>query len=89
MGGTYAKRVVAGVALEKQIRHLAFEVLDEKDMREIMQLAGAETALVGEAGAALRIVLAERIADYTVKALSEAKKRGIDMGAAAMIIGSR
>jgi hypothetical protein len=89
MGGPYARRVVFRGALEKQITRLAFEALDENDLKEIMQLVGSETALVGEASAALRILLAERITDYAIRAMSEARKRRIGMGAAAMIIGSR
>jgi hypothetical protein len=71
----------------RQIRGKALEMLEKSDMSEIFELAGtAEKS--GEASAALKAVLAERITEYTIKAMSEAKRRGTKVGAAAIIIAA-
>jgi hypothetical protein len=69
----------------QRIKAKAIEVLDKSDWNEILELAG-RTEGNGEASAALKAVLAERITEYTVKAMGEAKKRGTKLGAAVIII---
>ena len=41
------------------------------------------------AGAALKAVLAEKAAEYTIKAMGEAKKHKIKLGAAAIILAAK
>lgn len=68
---------------ELKMRTLAAKALEGSDLGRIMELAG--TAECGaEAGEVLKAVLAERIAEYTMKAMQVARKRKIGLGAAAM-----
>ncbi len=79
--------IVERQRVARQIRAKAMEALEASDMREILELAGtAEKS--GEASAALKAVLAERITEYTIKAMGEAKRRGTRLGAAAIIIAA-
>jgi maltooligosyltrehalose synthase len=71
----------------RRIRAKALEILDRSDWNEILELAGSMESS-GEASAALKAVLAERITEYTVKAMREARKRGTKLGAAAIIIAA-
>jgi hypothetical protein len=73
---------------ERRMRELAERALEESDLEGIMELAGAGDGGT-EASAALKAVLAERVAEYTMRAMKEAKKRKISFGAAAMVIGSK
>lgn len=75
-------------ARERRMRVLAERALEESNLREIMELAGAIDGGT-EASAALKAVLAERVAEYTVRAMKEAKRRKIGFGAAAMVIGCK
>ncbi len=70
-----------------RIRKKAFELLDRNDLNEILELAGT-TERTGEASAALKAVLADKITEYTVRAMKEAKRRGTRLGAAAIIIAA-
>lgn len=73
---------------ELKLRVLAEKALEESNLDEIMELAGA-AGNGTEASAALKAILAERVAEYTVKAMKEAKSRKIGFGAAAMVIGCK
>jgi hypothetical protein len=73
---------------EFRMRVLAAKALEESNLAEIMELAGAVEGGT-EASAALKAVLAERVAEYTVRAMKEAKRRKITFGAAAMVIGCK
>jgi hypothetical protein len=73
---------------EAKMRLLAAKALDESNLAEIMELAGA-TRGGTEAGEALKAVLAEKMTEYTMRAMKEAKKRRIGFGAAAMVIGCK
>jgi hypothetical protein len=85
MGGATG---VLGRSRERQLRRIAATALEESDFDELMRAAGA-TGQEREASAALRAVLAERIAEYTQRAMRETKRRRIGLSAAAIIIGSR
>jgi hypothetical protein len=89
MGGLYSRRALTGGIGERELQRLALKALEGSDLGRVMQLAGGEPELLDEAGAALKAVLAERIVEYTIRAMGEAKKRKISMGAAAVILGSR
>lgn len=73
---------------EFRMQVLAAKALEKSNLDEIMELAGAVESGT-EASAALKAILAERVAEYTVRAMKEAKRRRIDLGAAAMVIGSK
>lgn len=79
--------IVEGHRTARRVKAKALEVLDRSDWNEVLELAG-NTEGSGEASAALKAVLAERITEYTVKAMKEAKKRGTRLGAAAIIIAA-
>ena len=80
------KRVV-GSKVALRIRERAAAALKDSDMEDIFSEAGAyevdETA-----GSALKALLAEKTAEYAVRAMKEAKKRGMRLGAAALIIAA-
>ncbi len=84
----WIEEIVEKQRAAKRIRAKAMEVLDRSDWNEVLELAGRTTESSGEASAALKAVLAERITEYTVKAMGEAKRRGTKLGAAAIIIAS-
>lgn len=73
--------------IAKRIRSKALEALEGSDMSQIFELAGT-IERSEEASAALKAVLAERITEYTIRAMGEAKRRGTKVGAAAIIIAA-
>ncbi len=86
-GIEWVEDIVEKKKVSKRIKAKAVEVLDRSDWNEILELAGT-TERSGEASAALKAVLAERITEYTVKAMKEARRRGTKLGAAAIIIAA-
>lgn len=77
-----------GDQVRKRIKSAAAEAIEEVNLSEILQLAGAD-GNADEAGAALKAVIAERVAEYATGAMDEARKRKIKLGAAAIIIAAR
>jgi hypothetical protein len=77
-----------GLNTEERMRLMAAKALEESNLAEIMELAGAAQSGT-EASEALKAILAERVAEYTVRAMKEAKRRKIGFGAAAMVIGCK
>jgi ribosomal protein L12E/L44/L45/RPP1/RPP2 len=73
---------------ELRMRVLAAKALEKSNLDEIMELAGAAGSGT-EASAALKAILAERVAEYTVRAMNEAKRRKISFGPAAVVIGCK
>lgn len=73
--------------IARRIRSKALEALEGSNMREVLELAGT-IEKHEEASAALKAILAERIADYAIRAMREAKKRGTKVGAATIIIAA-
>gem|GEM_PF-1934993 len=71
----------------RAIKGKAAEALEKSDLGEILDLAGAGPSKE-EASAALKAILAERMADYTIKAMRVARGRGTKMGAAAIVIAA-
>ncbi|MDE1865102.1 MAG: hypothetical protein KGH94_00470 [Candidatus Micrarchaeota archaeon] len=82
------KRLGLADTREFRMRVLAAKALEESNLAGIMELAGAIDGGT-EASAALKAILAERVGEYTVRAMKEAKKRRIAFGAAAMVIGCK
>ena len=81
MGGM-AKEEIA-----KRVRQEAITALKDSDFGEVLEALGTEND-DGATSAALKAVLVERITEYAVGALREAKKRGVKLGAAAIIIAA-
>ncbi|MGD0729601.1 MAG: hypothetical protein ABR981_05995 [Candidatus Micrarchaeaceae archaeon] len=73
--------------IAKQIKDKALEALEKSDLSEVLELAGTMERNE-EASAAMKAILAEKITEYTIKAMGEAKKRGTKVGAAAIIIAA-
>ena len=70
-----------------QLRKRAKEAFRESDLGKVFETLGVgETDEAAEE--ALKTVLAGKAADYMMKAIQEAKKRGMEMGAAAIIIAA-
>ena len=70
------------------IKERAREALDDSDLDQVFDLAGAGCANK-TAGTAMKAVLAEKLTEYTMRAIKEAKKRGTALGAAAIIIAAQ
>ncbi|MCL5430109.1 MAG: hypothetical protein M1504_01370 [Candidatus Marsarchaeota archaeon] len=81
---------IFGVVDERRlrIRAKATEALKSMDMSEIFEEAGVDGSSE-VAGAAMKRVLAEKVADNMVRAMREAKKRKIRLDAAAILIAAR
>jgi hypothetical protein len=79
VGGLFENQV------RKRMKSAAAEAMEGVNLSEILQLAGADD----EADAALKSVIAERVAEYATRAMDEARKRKIKLGAAAIIIAAR
>ena len=73
---------------KSRIRQKAIECLQNSDLSVVFETAGMEVA-DESAGAAMKAVLAERLADCAVKAMKEAKRRNAKVGAATIIIASQ
>ncbi|MDE1871231.1 MAG: hypothetical protein KGI06_03260 [Candidatus Micrarchaeota archaeon] len=79
--------IVERQRVARRIKSKAQEVLERSDWHEVLDLAGMAEGN-GEATAALKAIMADRITEYTVKAMDEAKRRGTKLGAAAIIIAA-
>ena len=79
LGGTKATR----------IREKATEALRASDLSKVFEIAGVNQDSLETAGAALKVVLAEKVAACTIRAMREAKKRKMRLGAAAIIIAAQ
>jgi hypothetical protein len=73
--------------MAKKVREQAFTALKDSDLSEVLELLGADVN-DGPTSAALKAVLAERMTDYAIGAMNEAKKRGVKVGAATIIIAA-
>jgi len=81
MGGL-AKEEVA-----RKVRQAAVTALKNSNFADVLETLGMDND-DGATGAALKAVLAERITEYAVGAVQEAKKRGVRLGAATIIIAA-
>jgi hypothetical protein len=83
---------ITGLARETRdgrIRAKALEALKNSDLTAVFETAGIDGDGYETAGAALRTVLAERLAQCTIRAMKEAKRRGMKLGAAAIILAAQ
>ena len=76
------------VAKTRKIRDRALEALKDSDLTAVFETAGIDDSYE-TAGAALKAVLAEKLADCTIRAMGVARKRGMKLGAAAVIIAAQ
>jgi hypothetical protein len=77
-----------GTARDAKVRDLAAKALEGSDFSEVFETVGMEDSYE-TAGAALRTVLAEKLADCTLKAIKEAKRRKMRLGAATVILAAQ
>ncbi len=70
-----------------RIKERAADALRDSKIEKIFGEAGMES-FDETAGSALRALLAEKTAEYTMRAIKEARKRGMRLGAAALIIAA-
>ena len=77
-----------GKASANRIKDKAIEALHESDLAAVFELAGMD-GNIESAGAAMKTVLAEKLAEYTIRAMEEAKRRNMKLGAAAIIIAAQ
>lgn len=76
-----------GLGVRDRVRARAAQALKESEMTQIFSEAGAYKC--DEAtGTALKAILAEKTAEYTMRAMKEAKRRKMRFGAAALIIAA-
>ncbi len=81
IGGTSREEVA------RKVRQEAVTALKNSDFTDILGSLGVEKD-DGATSAALKAVLAERITEYAVGAVREAKRRGVRLGAATIIIAA-
>jgi hypothetical protein len=72
---------------DAKVRSLAIKALEGSDFSEVFETVGMEDSYE-TAGAALKTVLAEKLADCTLRALREAKRRRMRLGAATVILAA-
>ncbi len=76
-----------GELLALRVKKKATKALSESDVAEVFSEAGA-LEWDESAGTALKSILAEKTAEYTLRAMKEAKRRRMRFGAAALIIAA-
>ena len=76
-----------GELLALRVKKKATKALSESDVAEVFSEAGA-MEWDESAGTALKSILAEKTAEYTLKAMEEATRRRMRFGAAALIIAA-
>lgn len=79
IGGTSREEVA------RKVRQEAVTALKNSDFTDILGSLGVEKD-DGATSAALKAVLAERITEYAVGAVREAKRRGVRLGAATIMM---
>ena len=85
--GRMRSRNDGGEVLALRLRKRAARALRESDVNEVFAEAGAY-GFDESAGTALKSLLAEKTAEYTMRAMKEAKRRKMKFGAAALIIAA-
>jgi glycerate-2-kinase len=70
------------------IRVRVAEAMRGSDLSAVFDLDGVD-GNAEHAGAALKAVLAQKMTEYAIKAIEEARKRNMQLGAAAVIIAAK
>jgi hypothetical protein len=73
--------------IKQKVREEAITALKDSDLTEVLELLGID-GNYGATSAALKAVLADQITEYAMGAMREAKKRGVRVGAATIIIAA-
>ena len=81
----HARCMAARKEMDKRIREGFIEAFQESKIDEILD-SGVKCNMDKTAGAALKTVLAQKAAEYTIKAISIARKRRMRFGAAAIVL---
>ncbi len=81
------KELVDG-SKRSRVRDQALAALRTSDMSGVLEAVGITDGHEAT-GAALKAILAERLVECTLGGLAEARKRGVRMGAATVIIASK
>ncbi|MDE1868477.1 MAG: hypothetical protein KGH60_00725 [Candidatus Micrarchaeota archaeon] len=89
MGRNNVARIGENSDMVRRVRDQAQEALEDCDLSEVMAAIGSDQEDGAAAGAMLKTILAERMAEYAVRAMGVAKKRGMRPGAAAIIIAAQ
>ncbi len=84
---TGGRTIVLGLGARERVRLRAAQALSESEIGQVFSEAGA-CEIDESAGSALRAILAEKAAEYTMRAVKESKRRGTKFGAAALIIAA-
>ncbi len=80
-------RCAAGVVRAK-MRTIAAKALKDSDLHELIDAAGIESES-GEVSAALKMIIAENMAEYTARAMKMAKAKGTSLKASTIVIASK
>ena len=76
------------VGRRARVRSLAMKALEGSDFSKVFETVGMEDSYE-TAGAALKTVLAEKLAECTLRAMKEAKRRKMRIGAATVILAAQ
>ncbi|MGC8571948.1 MAG: hypothetical protein ACP5LH_01555 [Candidatus Micrarchaeia archaeon] len=74
-------------SIKQEVKERALEALQSSDISKVFEIIGADKN-TKEMSAAMKAILAEKIADYSIAAIEEAKKRNMDFSAATIIIAA-
>ena len=84
---TGGRAIALGLGARERVRIRAAQALKESEIGQVFSEAGAYD-FDESAGSALKAILAEKTAEYTMRAVKESKRRGTRFGAAALIIAA-
>ena len=88
VGGAIDISAPASTGQNALIRARVAEAIRGSDLSAVFELDGLE-GNPERAGAALKAVLTEKLAEYAMKAIEEARRRNMQLGAAAVIIAAK
>ena len=81
------KGLLARGEIARRVKERAMAALKDSNFSDVLKLVGAEND-DGATSAALKAVVADRMTEYAVRAMGEAKKRGARVGVASVIIAA-
>lgn len=79
--------IAAGEGIAKRVKERAVVALKDSNFSDVLDAIGADCN-DGATCAALKAVLAERMTEYAVRAMGEARRRGVRVGVATVIIAA-
>lgn len=78
----------AANGVRAKMRTIAAKALKDSDLKELIDAAGIESESE-EASAALKMIIAEHMVEYTERAIKMAKSRGTSLKASTIVIASK